>query len=131
MQKNDTDTPTQDDELKALFSNFNPLMSSDKRFITRLQRRLDTIDRLNHEMVTMRRRNRRAVILATLAGFVAGVLTCLLLPSLTSLIIKPDLQWSFLSLISPESSAVLWLLPAGAALLASLGVYSLTSKAAY
>lgn len=131
MQKNNTDTPTQDDELKALFSNFNPHISSDKRFMTRLQRRLDTIDRLNHEMVTMRRRNRRAVVLAALAGFVAGVLTCMLLPSLTSLITKPDLSYPVFSLVSSVSPVMLWLLPAGATLLASLGVYSLTSKAAY
>lgn len=131
MQKNNTDTPTQDDELKALFSNFNPHISFDKRFMTRLQRRLDTIDRLNHEMVTMRRRNRRAVVLAALAGFVAGVLTCMLLPSLTSLITKPDLSYPVFSLVSSVSPVMLWLLPAGATLLASLGVYSLTSKAAY
>ncbi len=131
MLKSDTDIPTQDDELKALFSNFNPHISSDKRFMTRLQSRLDTIDRLNHEIAAMRRRNRRAVVLAALAGFVAGVLTCLLLPSLTSLVIKPDLSWPVLSLVSSVSPVMLWTLPAGAAILASLGVYSLTSKAAY
>ena len=131
MQENDKDTATQDDELKILFDNFEPLISSDERFMLNLQQRLDTIDLLHREIAAARRRNRRAVGLAALAGFVAGVLTCLLLPSLISFITNSALQGPVLSLIPSGSVMILWLLPAAAALSASLGIYNLRSRAGY
>lgn len=131
MQKKDSEPTVQDNELKALFSNFDPTLSSHKRFIINLHRRLETIELLHREMASIRRKNRRAVVMAAIAGFVAGVASCLLMPSLASLMTALQIHNTSLSVASPEFSVLLWLLPAGVTLLTSLGIYNLTSRTGY
>ncbi|MDE6680949.1 MAG: hypothetical protein K2J92_06325 [Muribaculaceae bacterium] len=131
MQENNTDTTAQDDELRALFSRFDPVLPPDTRFMAQLQQRLDTIELLQNKMAAMRRRNRLAVACAAFAGFAAGILSCMLMPLLTALLENLRTEYLFLPDIPHEASVLLWLLPAGAALLTSLRVYDMTSRAGY
>lgn len=68
------------DNLKELFGNFNPDLSSGSDFIARLQQRMDTIEMVRQYNVELRRRNRIAVMIAALAGFIMGVALTLLMP---------------------------------------------------
>lgn len=68
------------DNLKELFGNFNPDLSSGSDFIARLQQRMDTIEMVRQYNAELRRRNRIAVMIAALAGFVMGVALTLLMP---------------------------------------------------
>lgn len=68
------------DNLKELFGNFNPDLSSGSDFIARLQQRMDTIEMVRQYNAELRRRNRIAVMIAALAGFIMGVALTLLMP---------------------------------------------------
>lgn len=68
------------DNLKELFGNFNPDLSSGSDFIARLQQRMDTIEMVRQYNAELRRRNRIAVMIAALAGFIMGVVLTLLMP---------------------------------------------------
>lgn len=68
------------DNLKELFGNFNPDLSSGSNFIARLQQRMDTIEMVRQYNAELRRRNRIAVMIAALAGFIMGVVLTLLMP---------------------------------------------------
>ena len=70
----------EDNDLKKLFSDFDPELPSDFNFMSKLQHRLELMDMIKHEQLAMQRRNRMAVLIAAMAGFVMGVVLTLLYP---------------------------------------------------
>lgn len=80
------------DELKELFSAFNPPLSEDKAFMERLERNMRAADAVKAELAASRRAGRRALATALIAGFVAGVVFTALLPVIQSLLtgLLPD-----------------------------------------
>ena len=48
--------------------------------MSKLQHRLELMDMIKHEQLAMQRRNRMAVLIAAMAGFVMGVVLTLLYP---------------------------------------------------
>lgn len=74
----------EDNELRQLLSQFNPRQGSEVEFMARLQRQMDAIDTVREYCQAERRRNRRAVIVATAAGCLTGIaLTLLMLLMIT------------------------------------------------
>lgn len=71
-----------DDKLKDLFQNFQPELSSDFKFLTKLQRNMDALELVKHQTAMQRKRNRIAVIVAAITGFVMGVIITILFPIL-------------------------------------------------
>jgi len=69
-----------DDKLKDLFDSFDPELSSDIRFLSKLQRNMDAVELVKQRSMATRKRNKVAVAVAALSGFVMGVLIMLLLP---------------------------------------------------
>lgn len=73
----------EDDKLKQLFSDFNPELSSDFRFIKKLERSLDSVEIIKQHTAEARVRSRKAVFIAAFVGFVVGFLFSLTLPYLS------------------------------------------------
>lgn len=70
----------EDNDIKKLFNAFDPELPSDFDFMSKLQHRLELMEMIKHEQLAMQRRNRMAVLIAAMAGFVMGVVLTLLYP---------------------------------------------------
>lgn len=62
------------DKIKDLFTDFNPELSSDAQFMSRLQRNMEMAELVKRQSAVFRKRNKTAVVVAALSGFVVGVL---------------------------------------------------------
>ena len=71
-----------DDPIKKIFDSYTPELSPDADFMAALRRRLDTVEELRAELAAERRRSRRALVWATLAGMVAGAVLMACCPPL-------------------------------------------------
>lgn len=83
-----------DKALRQLFDNFRPDMDSDIHFIKSLDERLGEVEDIKKRNRVYILHNKQAAIWAAVAGFVAGIISTLLMPYLigfvNSLIIKVD-----------------------------------------
>ena len=81
----------EEEKLESLFADYGKELSSgmdDKVFMSRLNSRLQTIETLKAETAGMRRRNRRAIAIAAVAGFICGFVAALLVPSIEEMIVR-------------------------------------------
>ncbi len=69
-----------DDKLKDFFGSFDPELSSDIRFMSKLQRNMAAVELVKQRSLATRKRNKVAVAVAALSGVVMGVLITLLFP---------------------------------------------------
>ncbi len=70
----------EDDKYKEIFRNFDPELSSDLQFMTKLQHNIDSVEIVMQHSYDVRRRNRCALFVALLVGFVTGVIMTSLCP---------------------------------------------------
>lgn len=90
-----------DDKFKDLFQNFKPELSSDFKFLTKLQRNMDALELVKHQTAMQRKRNRIAVIVAAITGFVMGVIITILFP-----ILADTLSTFSITLPAPDFSPI-------------------------
>lgn len=113
-----------DEKIRELFAGFEPETTSDAQFLDRLNRALDSVEMIRERTARQRRRNRRAVAIAALAGFASGVgvsaLWSWLGPYLADLLGRLDVAEL---VATPVVVGVGWLLTGAIALTASLGAY--------
>lgn len=76
----------EDERLKEIFSGYDPKLSSSVDFMERLDRNLKAVELIHRENESVMKRNRIAVVLASLAGFITGVIFTLLFPYLHGLV---------------------------------------------
>ena len=116
----------EDDKIKQLFDSFDPVPeTSDRDFMDRLARSLDSVEMITQRAARLRRRNRRAVIAAAAVGFVTGVGFTLAMPFIKGFV--SNLMSSVPP--APESvdpAAIIgWVIAAGATALVALATYEL------
>lgn len=117
-----------DDKLKDLFQNFQPELSSDFKFLTKLQRNMDALELVKQQTAMQRKRNRIAVIVAAITGFVMGVIITILFPILadtlsTFSITLPDPD---ISPISINWQIIGYILAATVSVFTALNAYEIT-----
>lgn len=88
-----------EDQLKDLFAGFNPPMGDDNQFMSELERNLQAVEFAKIHCAEARRKNRVAVIVASIVGFVCGVVFTLCYPYLLGLIdgfkdVSSDVAWA-------------------------------------
>lgn len=76
----------EDNKLKDLFAGFNPPMADDRNFMLQLERSLQAVEIAKNQCAEIKRRNRMAVIIASLVGFVCGVIFTLCYPYMLSML---------------------------------------------
>lgn len=76
------DKDKENDELRSLFDAFDPGLSPGADFMRRLDRNIERVEVIKEHQRELRRRGRLAVTLAALAGFVAGALLTLAVPTM-------------------------------------------------
>ncbi len=75
-----------DEKFKELFDSFQPELSSDNDFMSKLQDSLDKVEIIRQHNSELQRRSKKIGFAAAIAGFVTGVLFTLLLPSIDNLV---------------------------------------------
>ena len=71
------------DKLNSIFNNFQPrLATSDDSFMARLERNIRAAEVVKQQLVKDRRRNRMAIIMASITSFLCGILVTLFYPSI-------------------------------------------------
>lgn len=72
----------EDDNIKKLFADFAPSLSSDSLFMAQLERRMQAVEMVKRHTAARHRASRIAVVVAAVAGFAMGALLSLFLPLL-------------------------------------------------
>lgn len=89
------------DNFKEIFNSFNPALSSDADFMSTLQRSMNAVEIVRKRNAELHRRGKRAIVIASLAGFAAGVIMTILQPYIITWLGKIHLSLSI-----PSSQAV-------------------------
>lgn len=76
----------EEDRLKAILQDFSPVMAPDDTFMSRLEEKLRSVELVKQQLEQQRRRNRLAIVLAALTGFICGIVSALCYPWLLAAI---------------------------------------------
>lgn len=119
----------EEDKLKEVFKGFAPELPSDSLFMSKLQRRLDSVEIIRRHNLSMRKRSCRAVVIAGCVGFLIGFLVSTFLPVIelafdTLLGSLPSGLFLYDSNIL--SSFVGWLTIAAISVIASVSAYDIS-----
>ncbi|MDE6198632.1 MAG: hypothetical protein K2G06_02155 [Muribaculaceae bacterium] len=100
-----------EDKYTSLFDNFNPDMSPDSLFIHCLEQNLQAVEIVKKHTVEMQRRNRKAIIIAAITGFIVGLLSSFCYPFLLKTINSIAISGTaFATHISDYGSVYIWTL---------------------
>lgn len=125
-----TDNMIEDKGVEKLFADYRPDLTSDFVFMQRLERNLDAVEIVRKRNEATRRRGRRALVAAALAGFVAGAIFTLAVPYITKAV--NDLLSSTVLASLPAQTGYLasWLIAAAATIFASVTTFTSLSGSA-
>ena len=122
----------EDDKLRSLFADFQPELSSDRQFMSCLERNMESVEIVKRRMAEMRARNRRAIAVAAVVGFVVGFLFSLALPYLSGLVADWQLtlpEESVMSMAADYFAVIAWGVTGATAVIAAINTYDMmTSK---
>ena len=120
----------EEERIKDLFQEYDPLLSSSMDFIECLERNLDTMEIIHRENAAAMKRNRIAVAAAAAAGFITGVIFTLMFPYIKALIqsmMAAVLTEFCLPYTHPTEYAmtISWLLIGGISVFSALNTYNI------
>lgn len=117
-----------EDNLFEIFSGFNPELPSDNLFMTRLKNNLETVELIRNRTIISKRKNRLAVIIAAVTGFICGIAATLSFPYLKELVSSIRLGSVFTTrLIVDYDYLIVWSFICIATSLVSYFIYDLSS----
>jgi|GEM_PF-725497 len=73
-------TIMEEKDLTSLFASYNPQISSDSEFMSRMRRNLRAVNMVREQTAAMHRKNRLAMAIASVTGFISGVIFTLCYP---------------------------------------------------
>lgn len=116
----------EEEKIRELLSGFNPSLSSDEEFIDRLERNINAVESVRRQAVELRRKNRIAVAVAAVSGFITGVLLTLVLPEIGELAKHVSLPMSNVGPVTVDFRILGWLMTAGVSGIIGYNAYELT-----
>lgn len=119
----------EDDKLKSMLTNFEPELSSDFQFMSKLERSLNSVEILKQHAAEVRSRNKKAVVLAAVLGFIVGMLFSLSLPYLSSAVAEWQLSLpgdSMLNALADNFRIISWIAIGGTSVLTALNTYEVS-----
>lgn len=114
----------EDDRIRELFNSYAPEISSDREFLNKLGKNMDSLEFIRCESIRNERLRRKALFAACIAGFAAGVLFTLVFPYISRAVA------SLISAISvgPEVITTLsWIIVGSLILIATFITYDISS----
>lgn len=121
----------EEDKLTSLFAEFRPELSSDRQFMNRLTRNMESVEIVKRRMAEMRARNRRAIAVAAVVGFVVGFLFSLALPYLSGLVADWQLtlpEESVMSVAADYFAVIAWGVTGATAVIAAINTYDMMTS---
>lgn len=121
----------EEDKLKSLFAEFRPELSSDRQFMNRLTRNMESVEIVKRRMAEMRARNRRAIAVAAVVGFVVGFVFSLVLPYLSGLVADWQLtlpEESVMSVAADYFAVIAWGVTGATAVIAAINTYDMMTS---
>lgn len=117
----------EDDKLKKLFSDFEPDISSDFQFMTKLQRNMNAVEIVRQHTSAQRKRCRTAVLIAAVSGFISGVILTLLFSLIEDWITTIQISITHLSIspISIDSRLIAYIVMAAVSVITALNAYEI------
>ena len=119
----------EDDKLKSLFTNFEPELSSDFKFMNKLQRNLNSVELVKQHIAEVRSRSKKAVLIAVIVGFIVGFLFSLSLPYLIDAVSNWQLTLpseSILNTFAKNFTIIAWLVIGGTSVFAAINTYEIS-----
>ncbi len=116
-----------DEKIKDIFRDFKPELSSDFQFMSRLEQNLNAVEIARQQNSDLRRQCRRAVVLASICGIVAGLILGLFMPVATDWISTARISVPFISInsIRIDYTLIAWILSAGVSVIVALNAYEI------
>ena len=116
-----------DDKIRNLFADFNPELSSSSAFISQLKRNMEAVEMVKQHNIALKKRNKLAVAIAAVSGFVMGVIATLLFPLIGNWMSTFNLSLPHIQLISCtiDLSLVGWIATAGLTAITALNAYEI------
>jgi len=116
-----------EDKLYDIFAGYDPELSSDSLFMSRLSRNIKAVELVKSNIEERRRKSRLAILMAALIGFITGIISVIAYPflmdSLTQLAEGGDVTADF---ITDYGSVLIWCVAAILAGVFSYASYDLT-----
>lgn len=119
----------EDDKLKSLFASFEPDISSDYQFMTKLQRNLNSVEMIKKHAAEERTRSKQAVAIAAIIGFIVGFLFSLSLPYLSNAILNWQLTLptdSMMQAFADNFTIISWGIIGATSVIAALNTYEIS-----
>ena len=121
----------EDDNIRSLFADFDPDLSSSFQFMDRVEREIDNMEIVHKHLTARRQRSRIAMAVAACVGFVVGFMLALYIPYFEALIQGVSLPSmpDFVTRFAPDFDAIamiLWVCIGVSVIVASVGSYELT-----
>lgn len=116
--------------LKVIFKEYDPELSSRMAFMERLERNLNAVEIIHQENTKAVKRNRFAVILASMVGFLVGFVFSFALPYFNNMAnelkesIPSDSILSKLNLVLEFQDLIAWVVIGGTAVWAAVSTYN-------
>lgn len=115
-----------DKELKQLFEDFEPELTSDDVFMHKIEKNMKMIEMVRATQMVDSKRNKRIAIFSFVVGFLSGVVLTLCYPWI--LVLIQSLVISLSPTIELSQSVIpigVWILISAVSLCSTLGTYSL------
>lgn len=121
----------EDDNIRSLFADFDPDLSSSFQFMDRVEREIDNMEIVHKHLTARRQRSRIAMAVAACVGFVVGFVLALCIPYFEALIqgVSLPAMPDFATRFAPGFDAIamiLWVCIGVIVIVASVGSYELT-----
>ena len=121
----------EEDRLKDIFNEYEPDLSSSFAFMERLERNLNAVEIIHQENAKAIKRNRLAVILASMAGFLTGILFSFAFPYISNIIstlegfIPTYSMLNNLNFNIEIQSVIAWIFIGAVSVFTSIGTYNM------
>ena len=121
----------EEERLKDIFNDYDPELSSSRNFIERLERNLNAVELIHKENAKATRRNKAAVMIASIAGFLTGFIFSHILPYIEKTLaelINPTHTYMLLSHLENVADfpqVLSWMIIGGVSVFASVGTYNM------
>lgn len=115
-----------DDKITSLFADFEPELSSDSQFMSKLRQNLDSVEIIKQHTAEARSRNKKAVVMAAFIGFIVGFLFSLSLPYLSAAVANWQLTLpseSIVNAFADNFHTIAWIVIGGTSVFAALNTY--------
>lgn len=118
----------EDDKIKEMFAAFNPELPPANDFMERLRHNMEAVEMIRRRQAQLRRQGRKAVAIASLAGFAAGMLFSMMLPWIGATVERMQLAshaGTWANMLADNYVTISWSVIAAITVFTAINVYEI------